>query len=315
MSIRSLIAAALLALSPLGCNGGHKAMASDKPSADDVERKLKRGESVAMEGKHISGDIDLTKAGSAAQGLPETRAEVRGELVFVNCVFEGSVSGRLQTGSGLVTADFAKDVSFVGCVFEKDIDLGQCTFRGRLRLERCAVKGEARLDGAAAQGGAILNQTEFEGKAMLDGMRLGGQSGFAGMKFRQTAILQNIRAECDVMMVDCEFGGICDLSRIRIEGDLNLSNSEFAGRAECRDGRIYGNATIAGAKFGGNVTCENTLIDGLVRIDGSEFGKDVEVTRCTFAERPDTQAIKIADGARVKASGNRLSTQPLNTTL
>lgn len=315
MGIRSLIAAALLALSSMGCDGGHKAMASDKPSAQEVAKILKKGGCVAMEGKHITGDLDLTAVGGAARGLPETRAAVSGEIVFVNCVFEGSVSGRLQTGNGLVTADFAKDVSFVGCVFEKDLDLGQCTFRGRLRLERCAVKGEARLDGAVAQGGAVLNNTEFEGRAMLDGMRFCGKSGFASLKFHQMAILQNIRAECDVMMVDCEFGGACDMSHIRIDGDLNLSNSEFAGRAECRDARIYGNATIAGARFGGNVICENTLIDGIVRLNGSEFGKDVEVTHCTFAERPDTQAVKISEGARVKTGNNRIFTQPLNTTL
>lgn len=315
MGIKGLIAAALLAFSSLGCDGGHKAMASDKPSAQDVVKTLKKGGCVAMEGKHITGDLDLTKAGATTNGLPETRSAVSGEIVFVNCVFEGSVSGRVLTESGLVTADFAKDVSFVECVFEKDLDFGQCTFRGRLRLERCAVKGEARLDGAVARGGAVLNHTEFEGRAMLDGMRFGGQSGFAGLKFRQTAILQNIRAECDVMMVDCEFGGTCDMSHIRIDGDLNLSNSEFAGRTECRDARIYGNATIAGARFGGNVICENTLVDGLVRLNGSEFGKDIEVTHCTFAERPDTQAIKISEGTRVKTSDNRISTQPLNTTL
>lgn len=313
MRIRGLMAAALLMLTAAGCDGGHQAMASDNMTGRSVEKELRKGADVTVEGTHITGDVDFTEAGLTTQGLPETRTTVSGSIVFVNCVFEGSVSGRRQSTGRLVAADFTKDVCFVGCVFAKDVDFGQCTFRGGLRFERCTVKGEARLDGAVARGGAVLNNTEFEGDAILDGMRFCGASGFAGLKFRQSAILQNIRAECDVMMVDCEFGGICDMSHIRINGNLNLSNGEFASRAECRDGRIYGDVTIAGAKFGGSAICENTLIDGLVRLGGSELGKGAEVTRCTFAKQPDAQGIKLTDGAKIEMSGNMLSTQPFKT--
>lgn len=309
MKLRAIASAVLMALSASACNGGQQAMASDKIEASAIVKSLAKGKSISFNGKHIAGDLDFTRGGAVADGLEDGKAVVSGSVVFVNCVFEGNVGGR----NGASSADFMREVSFVGCVFEKDVDFGGCTFRSSARVEKCVVKGAATLESATAQCGLTLSRTEFEGVASFDGLRLFGASGFAGMKFSQTAIWQNIRAQCDVMMVDCHFGGVCDFSRTRVNGDFNLSNSKFGSRVECHDARIYGRATIANVTFGGNVTCEGTLIDGRTILNGTTFAKDVEVTRCTFANQPETQEITITEGAKVQANGNRLSTRPMNT--
>lgn len=314
MRIRGILAAALLAMSASACGDGQQAMASDKIAAADVQKALAKGKSVSFSGKHITGDIDFTQAGDVPSGLTDARATVSGSVVFVDCVFEGRVTGISSTKSGTVSADFLRDVVFEGCVFQKDVDFTQCVFRGRVKMEKCSVKGGAVLNNAMAQCGITLNKTEFEGMASLDGLRINGPSGFSGMKFRDTAVLQNIRAECNVMMVDCTFDGVCDFSRSRINGDMNLSNAKFGGRVTCQDARIYGMVTIGNATFNGNVICENTIVDGCVKLDGSVFNKDIEATRCTLAERPDTQKVTITEGIGFLHTGNSLSSHSMNTT-
>ncbi len=308
-----MIWAAVAALATVACAKEPQALAADGVSASKIERKLLRGGSAAMEGKHIEGDLDFTRAGEGLRATAMARVHVGGEVAFENCVFEGDVSARADApdGRGTTVVVFDKDVSFVGCVFEGCVDLSLCSFKGTVRMENCVIRGTARFEGSRALDGIILNRTVFEGDASLDGIRMGPGTSLIGVKFSQAALMPNIWAEDDLMIGDCEFGGITDLSHLHASGGLNLSNCRFAKRTECRDSDISGGVTVSNTEFGGNVTCENVTVGGRVTVNAATFGRNIEVTRCVFLQWPEISGLRTSDASAVKVEENGTTSSPI----
>lgn len=314
MRLRNILVASLATLLASSCAKEPEALASGGVTAGSIEKKLSKGKSVEVTGRHIEGDLDLSSAGAGLRATPLADVTISGEIVFVNCVFEGRVSARKdrEDGRQTIATRFGSDVSFIGCVFEGDVDFSLSTFMGRIRMEKCTVKGRSKFDGARATCGMTLNLTEFEGDASMDGLRLGAGSSLYGVKFRQAALLPNLWAEDNLMMADSRFDGITDFSHIHASGGVNLSNCEFANRVECRDGYVGGGVTLANAKFGGVVTCENLYVGGTVRLNSVSASRNIEVSGCVLLKEPDTSGITKSGDANIILENNRISSFPIN---
>ncbi len=253
-------------------------------AASEIVKKLGRGESVVVNGAHITGDLNLTEAGNGLKVMPLAHATIEGEVAFVNCVFEGCVtmSEEREDGRQIVAVDFLRDVSFVSCSFLGDADFSQSRCRGRLTAERCTFREAVNMDGARFDGGAVLNKTEIWGRWSACAAIFGYGSSMMGMACKQEVMMQRAKFEGGIVMADSELGHYTELSGVWSSGDMSLANCKVAGRLEMRNAWIGGGMNISNAQFGGKVTMEGVTALGKIETRGAQFKNGTDVSNCTF---------------------------------
>lgn len=253
-------------------------------AASEIVKKLGRGESVVVNGAHITGDLNLAEAGKGLNVMPLAHATIEGEVAFVNCVFEGRVtmSEVREEGRQIVAVDFLRDVSFVACSFMGDVDFSQARCRGRLTAERCTFRETVNMDGARYDGGAVLNKTGMWGRWSACAAVFGHGSSMMGMACKQEVMMQRAKFEGGIVMADSELGHYVELSGVWSSGDMSLANCQVAGRMEMRDAWIGGRLSMPNARFGGKVTMEGVAVLGKIETRGAQFKDGTDVSDCTF---------------------------------
>ncbi len=253
-------------------------------AASEIVKKLGRGESVIVNGAHITGDLNLAEAGKGLKVMPLAHATIEGEVAFINCVFEGcvSMSEERESGRQIVAVEFLRDVSFVGCSFLGDADFSQARCRGRLTAERCTFRETVNMDGARFDGGVVLNKTEIWGRWSACATIFGHGSSMMGMACRQEVMMQRAKFEGGIVMADSELGHYTELSGAWSSGDMSLANCQVAGRLEMRNALIGGGMSLSNAQFGGKVTMEGVVVLGKIETRGAQFKNGTDVSDCTF---------------------------------
>ena len=113
-----------LGLAPLAGVAGNDATAV-VVEAEEVRRRVARGEAVSLEGCVVTGVLDL-------EGMATER-----RFVASGCRFRGRVN--------LTSMDFGSTLELEHCVFENGLDLNYTKVGGRLRLQDVSLLGGGRL--------------------------------------------------------------------------------------------------------------------------------------------------------------------------
>lgn len=307
--LKTIVAVFAWLVACTACSDGGEARAEGGKTMTSaaVVKKMQKGGGLVVNGAHISGDLCFADAGDGLRLMPMSSVSVAGEVVFVNCVFEGRVSSKQTVGDGrqMVAASFGADVSFVGCTFLSDVDLGQSAFAGRMVMEKCVCRGSVSVDGSVFLGGAVLSGTSFWGPFSASAATFGPRSSFMNVEWRHDSMWQWARLECDAVFANSSFGGFVSMSSIRANGLLDFAYCHFGGRVEFRGSYLLGTTNMAGASFADLLTLDGVVALGDWVVGDAQFSKDVRLTGCSFLRKPDFGKAKMNDGATLAASGNK----------
>ena len=288
------------------CSDGGEARAEGGKTMTSaaVVKKMQKGEGVVVNGAHISGDLCFADAGGGLRLMPMSSVAVGGEVVFVNCVFEGRVSAKRTTNDGrqMVAASFGADVSFVGCTFLSDVDFSQSSFLGRMVMEKCVCRERVSVDGSVFLGGADLSGTSFWGPFSASAATFGPRSSFMNVEWRQDSMWQWARLECDAVFANSSFGGFVSMSSVRANGLLDFAFCHFGGRVEFRGSFLLGNTNMAGATFADLLTLDRVVALGDLEVGDAQFSKDVRLTGCSLVRKPDFGRAQMSEGAKLTVS-------------
>ncbi len=307
-SLKAIVAVFAWLAACTACSDGGEARAEGGKTMTSaaVVKKMQKGEGVVVNGAHISGDLCFADAGSGLRLMPMASVAVEGEVVFVNCVFEGRVSSKQTVNDGrqMVASSFGQDVSFVGCTFLADVDLGQSSFAGRMVMEKCVCRGRVSVDGSVFHGGAVLSGTSFWEPFSASAATFGPRSSFMNVEWRQDSMWQWARLECDAVFANSSFGGFVSMSSVRANGLLDFAYCHFGGRVEFRGSFLLGTTNMAGAAFADLLTLDRVVALGDLEVGDAQFSKDVRLTGCSFIRKPDFGRARMSDGAKIAASEN-----------
>lgn len=301
MLLRAILLALSLSMALPSCASPAGDAEAGRMTPAQVVDALKEGKGLVVRDIHITGDLNLTEAGSGWRRLPMSNVRIEGEIVFIGCVFEGKVSAKERSADGrqIVATAFGADVSFEECTFMSGVDFGQCAFAGRLDVQKSVFREKFSMDGCHVAGGMLTNGASFWGGFSASMATFGPRSSFVGTEWRQGAALQMARFECDAVFANSTFGGAVNLSSVRANGMLSFAECRFGGRVVWQGAHLLGPAVLAGATFADMVSLQDVVAIGDFDVTEAKFAADVKAPGATFLRKPDFSQASLASGVKV----------------
>ncbi len=248
-----LAVAAIVMAVVTGCGGNKDA--SVIPSSGDVTAgqiigALRSGKRVYLKDRTITGMLDFTTTTQYCGLVGIVPVYVEPEIVFLNCVFEDSVTTFSEhENAQKVYTVFDKNVVFHDCEFKRGVNFTQADFRGRFDFDISKVHGVAAFDGCNFRNGTSFAMANFNEAVTFVSTVFAARSNFLKSFFRKSAIFQRCRMEDMVMFADSHFYGYTEFIKIVALGDIDFTNTQFAGRTFFKRSVLLGNIKLSNCVF------------------------------------------------------------------
>lgn len=301
----TLVCSAMLATS---CSAMDKHDNGDTVKSVDILKKIKKEKSVVINGKHISGALNLYEAGEGAKVQDIAPSYIDCEIIFVNCVFEDQVNGsaRVKNGEQIVYTIFGRNVTFRQCIFTKDVDFTQCRFDEAVNFDLSTFKSPANMTAIYCPAGASFLKSKFELESSFVSAQFGKLANFVGTEFGYTTSFQSVRMDCDGIFIDAQIGGYFDMSSCKIYGELNFTNVVFASRVECIGTYFAGDVRMNKCRFNDRLTITGCTTLGKLQFYAAHFARRVTLEENTMLVAPLLEDVTKGEEFTLKKSGNIL---------
>lgn len=210
--------------------------AQESMDANEIIRKINKGETVNLNGVKIVGDLDLTDLENREQERGNkdsyfSRVDV--ELIFVNCVFTDDVLAFYckEYSEECYRADFNKSVTFIDCTFN----------------------GETSFKYSDFSGGVVFNKNTFTQEA-----------NFKYSKFKNEATFQGCRFREETNFKYAKFSGFVNFHEAEFMKEVSFKYSKFPEGAMFSDAHFHNEVDFKYTEFAGNVVFEGAQFDGEV---------------------------------------------------
>lgn len=277
-------------------------------SADKIIKQIKEGKSINYKEKRIVGNLDFTKVKKPNKNLVLSTIYVEPEIVFVNCVFEDTVtaynSGNTKHNSAI--ASFSKNVIFVECEFKKLVDFTQSDFKSQFSLDMSKIEGDANFDGACFKNYASFNSLNVSGNASFVSASFYSCANFRKVLFKNKCVFQRVNLQNWAMFSDSHFYGYTEFSKLSCSSDVDFANTQFASFANLSFSTYLGSLKLANCKFSKGLTLENNTFLGNLVLQKADFSGDNTIKGNNFAFYPITESIIKSDSSKFELSGNKI---------
>ncbi|MEO0733953.1 MAG: pentapeptide repeat-containing protein [Bacteroidota bacterium] len=227
--------------------------------ASEIIAMIDNGKEVSLSNVTVKGDLDFTKVADREEdrnknwGKQTTwRCHVRTRVSFTDCVFDGEVTGYLNTKNGkmnwngdgeLFNADFHEAVTFQACTFREDVNFKYSRFYeganfSQSRFGDPTVFKYTRFDEYANFSKVrIAEKITFKYTSFPDG------ADFSYAQFSGDAVFKYVKFKRGVNLAHADFSGRADFKYTQFEGDVDLTDTDWGNRADFkytqRNGRKF----------------------------------------------------------------------------
>lgn len=200
--------------------------------------------------------LELIRAGKPVENAKIRRLKFRGSfdqpVRFRNCTL---IQPEFDT------ANFAEEVSFVGCTLDKVISQKSTTFAKGLDIGGCVIN-RGQLSRWKVQGKLGAAHTEFRGKVIFTGCDFADRVSFWEAKFVAWADFK-----------DCRFASDADFRSVICEHGFVLTNCTFDGDFLFRGGCVDKKFSADGCRFERALDLSKAKLHDFVYLEDIEQGK------------------------------------------
>ncbi len=308
----ALVAMVIGASSFSSCNAGSATdvmtVTDNTVDAAKVLKLIEKEQALVIDGSHIKGSLHFYDAGTGTRVMEQTPSYIDCEIVFVNCVFEDSVSssGMINNGAQRIYSVFRRNVSFVGCTFLKNANFSFSSFYGRTAFDKSVFRADLSLEGATFRENVIMNGVQAEGNVQMSGAQFGPSSSFVGMKVAGKALFQNSIFEGRTSFVDTQWGGYLNFAGASSAVLLDFSNAVFGSRVAFEGARLC-TLKMSHIQAAENVTLEKCILLGDVSFANSKFDKSLRLLNNRFSSLPNFKGVEKGNNASLVDENNMIT--------
>ena len=219
--------------------------------ADQLRRKIEKGEEIKIYGGRVKGLLDLTNL------------KVHKNLLIRNSEIESLRAGRPRTAIG------PKPAVFLG-----EVDFGGSTFLNEAQFEEAEFQNEAVFEQTVFKAYPVFTGTKFRQSANFDYAVFANGGEFVGTEFKGKARLRRIRWESHAPFTGSSFADGLNMSGADFKGPLLFDGVRAAGGITFYRSLFNGGLLIRGSKLQGPVNLAETKVDVGIDLPGEyEPGK------------------------------------------
>lgn len=214
----------------------------------DIVKALQKGQNVVRSGQTFNDVINLDDL----FGLSQQSAEIKGELIFINCTFEKGFKWQNKEGKML---RFLDDVIFKDCTFKDEFTINDAQFDSRFHVLSCII--EKSID---------VQRSTFRFGARITDNKIGNDF-----------IAQYCRSWGDITFFDNDAGRDVLCQGMSIFGKAQLGNMKALGAVDLSSGDFHENFSANYMRIGRKLIVSNCRFHGGLTIDELEVTQSVSV--------------------------------------
>ena len=252
--------------------------------AEEIIKKIKKGENILYNDVTITGDLDLTKV---VTGFPESKGVIRyiipSSLSFINCNFKGKIIGFRNDGKFSHVIQCEKNLTCINCEFQEDVVLKESIIEGVVNIGNCKFHKQAILTGAVFNARYnYFNDCLFRDKAFFQGVEFKGTVNFMKAEFVGIGYFQNAEFNGLAQFSNTKFYQNTDFSLVSFYDGCMFNYVQFHGKAIFSSSYINKRGDFIEVKFKGPANFKRAKVDGELKFLKSVFSDGLILNEAKF---------------------------------
>jgi hypothetical protein len=295
------------------CSTKSKTLVSNSGSisAGDILEMIAKGEQVYLDGKTITGTLDLTTlANPATETEKMKRAYINGAITFINCTFLETVTGFATSGDNYTTVSFERGISFINCTMNKELNLREALCYGPVNLKGSKIttliaegaKFYSTFTGSYMEvfRDTRLQNAYFNNTVIIMNGKFAGTTSFQGCHFNQDAQLNNITVT-----------GYSDFTNLFSNTGFFVNYGVFNGKFVLNNSNLNNRAEFIGSTFNDETTLNNCSFNGTCKLNKAVVNASFTINNSFFLkEAPDVTGI-VAEKGKFSVESTLAGNEPV----
>lgn len=197
-------------------------------TANKLEKSIRRGKDVVIQNQSFSSALDLTKLVQSKLVTPSRKhAQVKGNIVFINCVFNGFSAFSQEEGM-MTTLEFCQNLVFHNCAFNNTTDLSYVQVNGDFSMLECELAGPLTVNNAWFRGkSSSFTSSKFMDKVKAVNCMFDNRASFLKAEFEQSVSFQKTVFKGKVLMNGITFNKYAGFDEIIFQQGVSFDQSVF----------------------------------------------------------------------------------------
>jgi len=262
--------------------------------ASEILAKIEKGEDIDLNGRSISGNLDLKQLNLKNLKKDEQgRTVISSKISLANCRLMGEFS--------FTHSNFKKPISFFRTHFEGNadfsgnfggIDFFNTHFRGDATFFDARFGGEVKFEGVHFERYAAFSDTHFVGAVYFKFANFGGMANFSNAHFEKIAVFNSTHFQEDANFDGVHFEKDAGFSRSRFEENAGFDSAHFQGNANFEGARFAGGIiNFSNAHFQGNASFGSVQFAGFAGFSSAYFERESTFSKAHFLGNAHFQVV------------------------
>lgn len=220
-------------------------------NADEIIRKINRGENVSYENVTVRGELDFTdienrrlveEGGGWLFGGDNDRYEsqVEVKIEFNNCTFDDDVLAYYNEDDATYIAHFEDDVIFKNCEFNRKSEFKYSEFPDLAIFSGSTFDEDANFKYAEFSEGPDFSDSKFEEEANFKYSEFRDKPSYANATFDEEANFKYAEFPDGVTFEKSTFNGLANFKYTKFSEPLNMDGVDFNGREDFKYTKVDG---------------------------------------------------------------------------
>jgi len=266
----------------LMCSSNSKQNTAGSMTAEELLRKIEKGEDLHLKDQVFTEDIDLTQLSATLANVNYYTVAIGSQITFEGCTFKGKFLAYHIDKEQQRACHFQKGITFMDCIFREEVNFKGSTIQGLANFSKSYFEQEAHFEGCRFQSDAnfsntvylkdiFFQQAHFTKASTFMNANLGGILSFQGAQFDAPAQLGvcEFHEYADFSTAVFNRGAFLDYSKFH--GQAVFSNVIFRDRAEFKSCEFDQIANFKGATFYGLSRFNESIIKGAFSLKDTRF--------------------------------------------
>jgi len=204
--------------------------------ADDIIKRLEKGEPVEMKDAVVEGVLDFSSVGKLSPvGPAMLEARVKANFFCLRCVFKEKVLAQKNN----VRTRFDGNVVFLESEFQKDVDFTNSIIYGTVNFTKSVFKENATFFQMAVWSkDSYFSDITANKKISFDASSFQGNLSFFGSKFLGSFSLQEVFVLGILQSSNADFGGKTDFAMLKTGGRAIFNYTKFKYEPDFSDIKV-----------------------------------------------------------------------------
>ena len=259
----------------------------------DLEKMLRSGKAIYIENVVFSEEVDLlalVEYTKISKGLQQADIDV--PISFINCTFEGKVSGFERDEQMQTQLYFHSSLSFVNCRFKQEVNLRGISVVGRADFSGSTFEGTTQFESSIFYGECSFKSCSFKQEVRFQNTFFGNKAQFFELYSDQNFSMQSAVFMGEASFNAARFMGYADFSLTDFRSKLFFNKAQFNQRADFS--HLFALQTI----FFDDSTHEKSLFEQAnclspLSMKGIIILGEIRLKECFFPPGTETELSKI----------------------